>query len=114
MGNEDSTLPGLVYYQALLDSPLDSVGLGRQKVLPLRHPQGGRLVTAASLVASAIVLCAYGMRRRYPHLLDWANACLWPVVALPAILAGVWAGVVPLAAFGVIGIWAICGRWKSR
>lgn len=66
-----------------------------------------------ALTASVAILTAYvvSARKQNPRTLHWANAVLWPAVAAPTILAGVWGAAFITIGFGAIGTY---GLFKDR
>lgn len=65
-------------------------------------------LTIASLVCGVIAVGAYARSERW---FAWANATVWPVVALDAATAGAYGSALLAVAFGVVGAWKL---WTDR
>lgn len=66
------------------------------------------MITLLGWTGTVLILISYALVGKYgSRQFDIANAALFPLVALPSVLAGVWSAVTINIAFGLIALWRV-------
>lgn len=69
------------------------------------------MITLLGWTGTVLILISYALMGKYGNdQFDVANAVLFPLVALPSVMAGVWSAVVINVAFGLIAVWRLVCR----